>query len=88
MFYGYIKDVQLVICRSTRLRVWDLAVYSLKSHVFTDLGAYDHRPRNSGHWGTCPQDFAINKEVPFLFLESAPFFLRKKCQLSVVPLQV
>ena len=32
-----------------------------------------HRRRNR------PQDFAIKKEVPFSFLESAPFFLRKKC---------
>ena len=31
-----------------------------------------------------PQDFAINKEVPFSFLENAPFFLRKKCPRSVV----
>ena len=29
--------------------------------------------------GTCPQDFAMNKEVPFLALENTPFFLRKKC---------
>ena len=35
-----------------------------------------------------PQDFVINKEVPFLFLESAPFLLRKRCPRSVVPLQV
>ena len=42
-----------------------------------------------GLWGHVPQhDFAINKEVPFLFLESAPFFFRKKCPRSVVPLQV
>ena len=31
------------------------------------------------HWGHVPpQDFAINKEVPFSFLENAFFFLRKK----------
>ena len=24
----------------------------------------------------CPQDFAINKEVPFSFIENAPFILR------------
>ena len=31
-----------------------------------------------GHWGhLAPQDFAMNKEVPFSFLENAPFFLRK-----------
>ena len=27
-----------------------------------------------GHWGpVLPQDFAINKEVPFFILENAPF---------------
>ena len=31
-----------------------------------------------GTWSTCPQDFAINKEMLFLFIENAPFFLRKK----------
>ena len=42
-----------------------------------------------GHWGHVPpQDFAINKEVPFLFLESAPFLLRRRCPQSAVPLQV
>ena len=30
------------------------------------------------HWGHVPQDFAVNKEVPFLFLENASFFLRNK----------
>ena len=48
-----------------------------------------HRCRNRGALGARdPQDFAINEEVPFLFLESAPVFLRKKCPRSVVPLQV
>ena len=29
--------------------------------------------RDVGTWGTCPsQDFAINKEVPFLFSGTAP----------------
>ena len=32
-----------------------------------------------------PQDFAINKEVPFLFSENFPCFLRKNCPRSVVP---
>ena len=27
-----------------------------------------------GSWSTCPQDFAIDKEVPFLFVENAPLF--------------
>ena len=34
--------------------------------------------------GACPQDFAIDKEVSFLFLENAPFLLRKKCPRGVV----
>ena len=39
-----------------------------------------HRRRNRACVrARAPQDFAINKEVPFSFLESAPFFLRKKC---------
>ena len=43
--------------------------------------SFTHRRRY--HWGTgehvpLPQDFAINKEEPFLLLENAPFFLRKK----------
>ena len=39
-----------------------------------------HRLGNprGGTGGTCHQDFAINKEVPLLFLEHAPFFLRNK----------
>ena len=41
------------------------------SFEYIDVGT------GGGTGGTCPQDFAINKEVPFLFLESAPFFLRK-----------
>ena len=32
-----------------------------------------------------PQDFAINKEVPFQFIENDSFFLRKKCPWSVLP---
>ena len=37
-----------------------------------------HRRRNRGTLGArTPQDFAINKEVPFSFSESGPFFLRK-----------
>ena len=32
-----------------------------------------------------PQDFAVNKEVSFPFLENTPFFLMKKCPRSVVP---
>ena len=35
--------------------------------------------------GTCPQDFAMNKEVPFLVLENTPFFLRKNSLRSVMP---
>ena len=38
-----------------------------------------------GTGGMCPQDFAMNKEVPSLFLENAPVFLRKKCPRSVMP---
>ena len=30
----------------------------------------------AGTGGTCPQDFAINIEVLFSFLENAPFYLR------------
>ena len=49
---------------------------------YIDVGAGEH-------WGHVPpRDFAINKEVPFLFLESAPIFLTKKCPQSVVVLQV
>ena len=35
-----------------------------------------------GTGGTCPQDFAINKEVPFLFSENA-LFLKEKSALKV-----
>ena len=38
-----------------------------------------------GTGARAPQDFAINKEVPFSFLENAPIFLRKMCPRSVVP---
>ena len=43
------------------------------------LGVCSHLPTidvgtGGGTGGTCPQDFALNKEVPFLFLENAPFF--------------
>ena len=38
-----------------------------------------------GNGGMCPLDFAINKEVPFLFCKNGPFFFRKKCPRSVVP---
>ena len=38
-----------------------------------------HRRRNRGSaMGVCPQDFAVNKAVPFLFLENAPFFKEKR----------
>ena len=36
-----------------------------------------HRDQE-GIRGTCPQDFAVNKEVPFSFLENASIFLRGK----------
>ena len=46
----------------------------------------NHRRRNRGGTGGMrPQDFAINEEVPFLFSETVPFSLRKKCPRSVVP---
>ena len=51
-----------------------------------NMATIQHRCRNGGGGGTggtCPQGFAINKEVPFLFSES-PFFLRKKCPQNVV----
>ena len=35
-----------------------------------------------------PRDFAMNKEVPFLFVESALFSSGKKCPRSVVPPKV
>ena len=35
------------------------------------------RHRNPGGTGALTQDFAINKEVACIFLESAPVFLRK-----------
>ena len=39
----------------------------------------NHRRRNGGALGArAPQDFAINKEVPFLFLEKKPLFLKEK----------
>ena len=33
-----------------------------------------------------PQDFAVNKEVPFLFLENARVYFGKKCPQSVMSL--
>ena len=45
-----------------------------------------HRHRSWRALRACvPQDFEINKEVPYSFLENAPFFLRKKCLQNVVP---
>ena len=42
-----------------------------------------HRRRNrGGTGGTCPQEFAINKEVPFLYVGNAPF-LKEKGVLKV-----
>ena len=39
----------------------------------TDVGT------GTGRWGTCPQDFAVNEEVPLcLFVENTPFLLKKK----------
>ena len=38
-----------------------------------------------GTRGTCPQGFAINKEVPLLFLEDAPIFLRKSALEALCP---
>ena len=47
---------------------------------------YRHGRRNRGALGArAHKDFSVNKEVPFLFLENAPFYLGKKCPLSVVP---
>ena len=38
-----------------------------------------------GSGGICPQDFAINKEMPLIILENAPSLLRNKCPRSILP---
>ena len=59
------------------------------------LGEFRNFPQKArdvgtgGRWGHVPpQDFSINKEVPFSCLEDAPFFLRKnvpsKCRAPQV----
>ena len=49
---------------------------------------FQRRRIRRGTGSTCPQDFSINKEVPFSCLEHAPFFLRKnvpsKCRAPPV----
>ena len=58
--------------------------YHLSNLLFTTIDV-----ETRGHWGHKPnQDFAINKEVPFLSVENAPVFLGKKCPQSVVSPQV
>ena len=55
---------------------------SKQSHVSfcygTDFTFVDIVTGRGGALGACaPRDFAINKEVPFSFLENVPFLLRK-----------
>ena len=57
------------------LHIINAVALSIKacSLIIIDVGT------RGGIRGMCPQDFASNKEIPFLFLENDPSFLWKKC---------
>ena len=64
------------VCTAVLLLIWTSGVTACSPSIAYEPG---------GTGGTCPKDVAVNKEVPFLFLENAPFFLRKEYPRIVVP---
>ena len=64
--YDYSNILLCIFRISVPMKKWQITLY-------TSNQVFEHRRRNGGHWGTCPQDFTINKELPLHFQKIAPF---------------